>query len=50
MDHLYRSVHDRDGAGVLDGKETTVNHMLLSVTKQVAPKVRWVERQWIVDG
>jgi transcriptional regulator GlxA family with amidase domain len=37
-------------SGVLDGKNATVNHMLLEGARQTFPKVNWVERQWVVDG
>ena len=37
-------------SGVLDGKNATVNHMMLGGARQTFPKVNWVERQWVVDG
>jgi len=36
--------------GVLDGREATTNHGVLVVAKQLFPKVKWVEKQWVEDG
>jgi transcriptional regulator GlxA family with amidase domain len=37
-------------SGVLDGRTATTNHGVLEVAKKVAPKVNWVEKQWVEDG
>jgi transcriptional regulator GlxA family with amidase domain len=37
-------------SGVLDGREATTNHAVLEIAKKVAPKVKWVEKQWVEDG
>ncbi|TQN67714.1 Isonitrile hydratase [Colletotrichum shisoi] len=38
-------------AGVLDGREATVNHAELGWIKKRFPKVRWTdETKWVVDG
>ncbi|KAH8816949.1 putative intracellular protease 1 [Xylogone sp. PMI_703] len=38
-------------AGVLDGKNATVNRSLLDIAKNLYPSVKWTkEKQWIMDG
>ncbi|KAI3327106.1 class I glutamine amidotransferase-like protein [Xylariaceae sp. AK1471] len=38
-------------AGVLDGKNATVNHVEYEWVKKHYPKVKWtMEKQWVVDG
>ncbi|PQE25304.1 dj-1 family protein [Rutstroemia sp. NJR-2017a BBW] len=38
-------------SGVLDGKNATVNHVMVEAAKQINPKVKWTkETQWVVDG
>ena len=37
-------------SGVLDGKTATANNGVLAAASQVAPKVDWVEKQWVEDG
>jgi transcriptional regulator GlxA family with amidase domain len=38
-------------AGVLDGKNATVNHIEYEWVKKRYPKVKWtMEKQWVVDG
>ncbi|KAI0549693.1 class I glutamine amidotransferase-like protein [Xylaria curta] len=38
-------------AGVLDGKNATINHVEYEWVKKRFPQVKWtVEKQWIVDG
>lgn len=37
-------------SGVLDGRTSTTNHGVLEIAKKVAPKVDWVEKQWVEDG
>ena len=37
--------------GVLDGKNATVNHQLIEMSKQMCPKVKWTDqKQWVIDG
>ena len=38
-------------AGVLDGKNATINHGAVSFMKQKFPNVKWTdEKKWIIDG
>jgi transcriptional regulator GlxA family with amidase domain len=38
-------------AGVLDGKNATVNHAVVPFVKQKFPNVNWTdEKKWVVDG
>ncbi|KAF4344240.1 dj-1 family [Fusarium beomiforme] len=38
-------------AGVLDGKNATVNHCAIPAVKQKFPNVKWTnEKKWIIDG
>ncbi|KAJ8120767.1 hypothetical protein ONZ43_g2612 [Nemania bipapillata] len=38
-------------AGVLDGKNATINHLEFEWVKKRLPKVKWTkEKQWVVDG
>ncbi|KAI0197970.1 class I glutamine amidotransferase-like protein [Astrocystis sublimbata] len=38
-------------AGVLDGKNATINHMEIEWVKKRFPQVKWtMEKQWMVDG
>jgi len=37
-------------SGVLDGRTATTNHGALEVAKKMAPKVNWVQKQWVEDG
>ncbi|KAI1123711.1 class I glutamine amidotransferase-like protein [Nemania abortiva] len=38
-------------AGVLDGKNATINHVEFEWTKKRFPQVKWTtEKQWVVDG
>jgi transcriptional regulator GlxA family with amidase domain len=38
-------------AGVLDGKNATINHAVVPLVKQKFPSVNWTdEKKWVVDG
>lgn len=37
------------GTGLLDGHRATTNRCVLSVAKQMFPKVDWVDQRWVVD-
>jgi transcriptional regulator GlxA family with amidase domain len=37
-------------AGVLEGKTATINHGALEMMPKMAPNVKWVKKQWVVDG
>lgn len=37
-------------AGVLDGKNATINHVEYEWVKKRFPQVKWTMEQWVVDG
>ncbi|KAI0442334.1 class I glutamine amidotransferase-like protein [Xylaria telfairii] len=37
-------------AGVLDGKNATINHVEYQWVKKRFPQVKWTMKQWVVDG
>jgi hypothetical protein len=36
-------------SGALDGKKATTNRVFLPKAKEIAPKVEWVDQQWVID-
>ncbi|KAF2687247.1 class I glutamine amidotransferase-like protein [Lentithecium fluviatile CBS 122367] len=36
-------------AGVLDGKKATTNRILLETSKQMFPKVEWLDQRWVTE-
>lgn len=37
-------------SSVLDGKNATTNHGALEIATKMNPKVKWTQKQWVIDG
>ena len=38
------------GAGVIDGRNATLNHGALPLVEKMYPQVNWQKQQWVIDG